>query len=187
MDPSFWPLPSAPSPSGLSISFRGCHNPFQPYLVHDKLWSLIVGYVWVCQFDSHIAMMQRISVILWDVSKSGKSDQKFADHFWLSASQEKTNPRFLIFLKETTLVRGPLEAMSISEKTEARTSDLPGNKSESRVRRSDHLPQWSNLPCTRCMQRKSHDVSMQTWLQYVCSRSHTTDRTSGWTRTCQMP
>lgn len=30
MDPSFWPLPSAPSPSGLSISFRGCHNPFQP-------------------------------------------------------------------------------------------------------------------------------------------------------------
>ena len=72
MDPSFWPLPSAPSPSGLSISFRGCHNPFQPYLVHDKLWSLIVGYVWVCQFDSHIAMMQRMSVILWDVSKSGK-------------------------------------------------------------------------------------------------------------------
>ena len=95
--------------------------------------------------------------------------------------------RQVIFLKETTLVRGPLEAMSISEKTEARTSDLPGNKSESRVRRSDHLPQWSNLPCTRCMQRKSHDVSMQTWLQYVCSRSHTTDRTSGWTRTCQMP
>ena len=65
MDPSFWPLPSAPSPSGFSVSFRGCCNPFQPYLVHDTLWSLIVGYVWVCQFDSHVAMMQRISVVLW--------------------------------------------------------------------------------------------------------------------------
>ena len=36
---------------------------FSPYLAHGTLWILIVTYL--CHFDSHVAMMQRIMDILW--------------------------------------------------------------------------------------------------------------------------